>query len=56
MSDGVWSVIDYKSSEDGAEKHKDQIQEYCQMLQEIEGSKVRGIIIYTDPLKVLEIV
>ncbi len=56
MSDGVWSVIDYKSSEDGAEKHKDQIHEYCQMLQEIEGSKVRGIIIYTDPLKVLEIV
>ena len=56
MSDGVWSVIDYKSSEDGAEKHKDQIQEYCQMLQEIEGAKVRGIIIYTDPLKVLEIV
>ena len=56
MSDGVWSVIDYKSSEEGAEKHKDQIHEYCQMLEEIEGSKVRGIIIYTDPLKVLEIV
>ena len=28
MSDGIWSVIDYKSSEEGAEKHKDQIQEY----------------------------
>ena len=51
-----WTIIDYKSSEEGIEKHKNQVEEYCEVLSEIEGPNVRGIIIYTDPLKVLKVV
>ena len=52
----AWTVIDYKSSEQGAQKHQNQIKSYCEILSEIEGPNVEGIIIYTDPLKVLKVV
>ncbi|MBM55549.1 MAG: hypothetical protein CMB32_03220 [Euryarchaeota archaeon] len=55
-SDEKWTVIDYKSSVKGVEKHKKQVASYCEILSEIEGAKVDGIIIYTDPLKVLKVV
>ena len=55
-SDEKWTVIDYKSSDQGVEKHKKQVASYCEILSEIEGAKVDGIIIYTDPLKVLKVV
>ena len=52
----AWTVIDYKSSEQGSKKHQNQIKSYCEILSEIEGPNVEGIIIYTDPLKVLKVV
>jgi len=51
-----WTIIDYKSSEEGIDNHKNQVKEYCEVLSGIEGPKVRGMIIYTDPLKVLKVV
>ena len=55
-SEEGWTVIDYKSSTEGESKHKKQVEEYCSMLSEIEGDHVEGVIIYTDPLKVLKVV
>ena len=55
-SEEAWTVIDYKSSTEGESKHKKQVEEYCSMLSEIEGDHVEGVIIYTDPLKVLKVV
>jgi CRISPR/Cas system-associated exonuclease Cas4 (RecB family) len=55
-SENLWTVIDYKSSVEGMEKHKNQVQQYCDLLSEIEGPNIEGIIIYTDPLKVLKVV
>lgn len=57
INDGeVWTVIDYKSSREGETKHKKQVEKYCSFLSEIEGPKVEGVIIYTDPLKLLKVV
>ena len=53
-SEEGWTVIDYKSSTEGESKHKKEVEEYCSMLSEIEGDHVEGVIIYTDPLKVLK--
>ena len=52
----VWTVIDYKSSLEGKARHKKQVEKYCSYLSEIEGPKVEGLIIYTDPLKLLKVV
>jgi ATP-dependent exoDNAse (exonuclease V) beta subunit len=51
-----WTVIDYKSTEVGQQKHFDQVKNYMSMLSEIEGVSVEGVLIYTDPLKVLKVV
>ena len=57
INDGkVWTVIDYKSSTEGETKHKKQVEKYCSFLSDIEGTKVEGVIIYTDPLKLLKVV
>ena len=57
INDGkVWTVIDYKSSTEGETKHKKQVEKYCSFLSDIEGPKVEGVIIYTDPLKLLKVV
>jgi ATP-dependent exoDNAse (exonuclease V) beta subunit len=50
-----WTVIDYKSSEQDQVHHLDQIKNYMNTLSEIEGQEVKGILIYTDPLKVLKV-
>ena len=54
--ENFWTVIDFKSSEKRLEDHKIQVQQYCEILSEIEGQNVEGILIYTDPLKVLKVV
>ena len=54
--ENFWTVIDFKSSEKRLEDHKIQVQQYCEILSEIEGPNVEGILIYTDPLKVLKVV
>ena len=57
INDGeIWTVIDYKSSTEGETEHKKQIEKYCSFLSDIEGPKVEGVIIYTDPLKLLKVV
>ncbi|PCJ81785.1 MAG: hypothetical protein COA49_04590 [Bacteroidetes bacterium] len=56
VKDGdVWHVIDYKSTESGQDKHVRQVEDYVNMLKQIEESEVKGWILYTDPLKLVSI-
>ncbi len=53
--DMVW-IIDYKSSKNFSQKHRDQIKEYIQILKEIyPNKKVRGFLIYLDELVIEEV-
>ncbi|PHS59143.1 MAG: recombinase RecB [Sulfurimonas sp.] len=44
--DGLWNVIDYKSSFSYSESHQKQVAYYVKAIQEITGEKVRGYICY----------
>ena len=39
-------VVDYKSSKKFAEKHRKQVEEYCAMLESIDGKATEGVLLY----------
>ena len=49
-----WTIIDYKSTKSGEKKHISQLENYVQMLSEIEDGEVEGVLIYTSPLEVIK--
>lgn len=53
--DGV-RVIDYKSTKDGIESHKEQVREYVALLSELyPGKKVTGWLVYLDSLELIQL-
>jgi ATP-dependent exoDNAse (exonuclease V) beta subunit len=53
--DGVWHIVDYKSTESGKNKHMKQVEGYVETLQAIEGDRVKGWLLYTDPLQLVSV-
>ena len=53
--DGVWHIIDYKSTEAGKKKHIKQVEGYVSTLKEIEGYNVKGWLLYTDPIQLVSV-
>jgi ATP-dependent exoDNAse (exonuclease V) beta subunit len=53
--DGVWHIVDYKSTESGKNKHIKQVEGYVETLQAIEGDRVKGWLLYTDPLQLVSV-
>ena len=53
---GCVEVIDYKSSGDGLSEHRKQLAEYLGIVKEIyPDSEIRGVLIYLDSLKMIEV-
>ena len=44
--DGIWKIIDYKSSMKYSEHHVEQVQNYIDAVEEITGDKVEGFLCY----------
>jgi len=53
--DGVWHIIDYKSTEASKKKHIKQVEGYVSTLKEIEGDNVNGWLLYTDPIQLVSV-
>ena len=53
--DGIWHVVDYKSTESGKNKHMKQVEGYVETLRAIEGDCVKGWLLYTDPLQLVSV-
>jgi exodeoxyribonuclease V beta subunit len=56
-SDGVWIVIDYKSSTQYQEKHKAQVRSYIKAIEDITKSTVKGYLCYllSDTIELLRV-
>ena len=53
--DGVWHIIDYKTSEAQKNKHIKQVERYVKTLEEIEGGEVMGWLLYTEPIHLVSV-
>jgi RecB family endonuclease NucS len=48
-------IVDFKSTESGKNKHMKQVEGYVETLQAIEGDRVKGWLLYTDPLQLVSV-
>jgi ATP-dependent exoDNAse (exonuclease V) beta subunit len=53
--DGVWHIIDYKTTEAEKNKHTKQVERYVDTLKEIEGGTVKGWLLYTEPIHLVSV-
>jgi len=50
-----WTIIDFKATKSGEKNHISQLENYVQMLSELEAEEVAGVLIYTSPLEVIKL-
>ena len=53
--EGIWHIIDYKTTEAEKNKHIKQVERYVNTLKEIEGGIVKGWLLYTEPIHLVSV-